>query len=456
VTAPTAPTSPAALDRALPVLLGDLDLDRPLRWLPADGYHGVARLLVRLHTVPLGEVTVPLPRDVSPSELADQVAGQLDAAVAEHLRADGMSVPSSLTCEGLGSVGSAVCLRNRPVTGATRITVVIATRDRTDSLLRCLASIEKLRYEAFDVVVVDNCPGSPRTAAAIQGRDWPFPLRYLRADRPGLAIAHNAALPQVTGELVAFTDDDVEVDPYWLAAIAEAFAEPGPTCVTGLILPAELDTPAQQLLEEFGGFARGFRRRSYSLADPPADPLFPFTVGQCGSGANMTFRTEWLRDTAGFDPATGTGTPARGGDDLTAFLDVLLGGGVIVYSPAALVRHWHRRDHEALRRQADGYGRGFGAYVAASVIKRPGLIWMMLRRAPGALAYLRDPGSRKNAGKGPDYPNELTSLERSGQLRGATGYLRSRWVTRRERPNPRRRRTDPRRPAPSVVSGDVS
>ena len=77
----------------------------------------------------------------------------------------------------------------------------------------------------------------------------------------------------------------------------------------------------------------------------------------------MAFRTDWLRTNGGFDPATGAGTPARGGDDLDAFLRVVLDGRTLVYEPAAIVRHYHRRDYASLRRQAYGYGVGLGAYL---------------------------------------------------------------------------------------------
>ena len=45
---------------------------------------------------------------------------------------------------------------------------------------------------------------------------------------------------------------------------------------------------------------------------PSADPLFPFTAGRLGSGANMSFDRDILRKLGGFDPAIGTGTVARG------------------------------------------------------------------------------------------------------------------------------------------------
>jgi hypothetical protein len=412
-----------------PILVGDLDLDRPLPDLVADGRHGSARLLVRVHSLPVGEVVVPLARDVPADLLASAVREQLGDALADHLRADGLPATTSVGRFGLPAAALPACFDPRRA-DPPPITVAIATRDRTDRLMRCLASLERVHHTGLDVVVVDNAPSSNATAKALAAREWVFPLQYVREPRPGLAVAHNAALPFLGSDLVAFTDDDVEVDAWWPSAVAAAFRDPDVVCVTGLILPARLETPAQQLLEEFGGFTRGFTPRTFSLADPPADPLFPFTTGRCGSGANMAFRADWLRRRGGFDPATGTGTAARGGDDLSAFLEVLLDGGVLAYEPAALVRHWHDPEYTGLKAQAYGYGRGLGAYLTAAMVHHPRAAMTMLRRAPRAVRYLRDPASAKNRGKTTRYPVELTALERTGLLHGPLGYLASRWQQR--------------------------
>jgi hypothetical protein len=231
----------------------------------------------------------------------------------------------------------------------------------------------------------------------------------------------------VTGDIVAFTDDDVEVDPGWLAAIARAFTESDAACVTGLILPAELETPAQLLVEQAGGYSRGYTRHTFTAAMPSPSPLFPFTAGRFGSGANMAFRAGWLASRGGFDPATGAGSPARGGDDLFAFLRVITSGGTLVYEPAAIVRHWHRRGYEGMRKQAFGYGVGLGAYLTASLRARPALLGAMLRRAVPALRHLLDPRSVKNAGHEPDFPRELVWRERAGLLTGPFAYAVSRW-----------------------------
>jgi glycosyltransferase involved in cell wall biosynthesis len=277
------------------------------------------------------------------------------------------------------------------------------------------------------VIVVDSAPRTDTTARALHGeRTWPFPLRYVRCAQPGLARAHNAALRYVSAELVAFTDDDVLIDPHWVSAVAGGFANPSVACVTGLILPAELATVAQVRVEQAGGFARGYERRSFSLARPPADPLFPFTAGRLGSGANMAFRAEWLHAAGGFDAATGAGTLARGGDDLLAFLRVLLAGRTLVYEPSAIVRHRHRRGDDEVRAQAFGYGVGLGAYLTAAVRADPALLPRMLRRTGPAVRHLVARSSPKNAAMGDDYPRGLVWRERLGTVVGPVAYARSR------------------------------
>jgi glycosyltransferase involved in cell wall biosynthesis len=411
-----------------PVLVADLHLDAPLPDLNGDGRYQAARLLARLHGTPVGEVALPLGgQPLTAAGLAAQAWPLIRAAAGQHCSQDGLPQPGGLTAAGLAPVARPACAPAVPDGSAPGVTVVIATRDRTASLLRCLRSLARVTYPRFSVVVADSAPSTASTAQALaDGADWPFALRYVRAGRPGLALAHNAALPAVTGEIVAITDDDVEVDPGWLSALAGPFRDPRVACVTGLILPAELETPAQLLAEQAGGYARGFSRRAFSAGMADAGPLFPFTAGRFGSGANMAFRAGWLREHGGFDPATGAGTPARGGDDLTAFLRVITDGSTLVYEPAAIVRHWHRREYDGMRRQSFGYGVGLGAYLAASVREQPALLGAMARRCVPAVRYLLAAGSAKNEQRPPEFPREFIWRERAGILAGPFAYAVSR------------------------------
>ena len=189
----------------------------------------------------------------------------------------------------------------------------------------------------------------------------------------------------------------------------------------------------------------------YDEATPPTDdPLFPFTAGVFGSGANMAFRRRALDAIGGFDRALGAGTPARGGDDLATFFDVITAGYALVYEPDAIVFHSHRPDYASLRRQAFGYGVGMGAYAAHVLTTHPGralrsgaLVGTAARRYFGA-------HSPKNARRPADFPRELVWRERAGVVVGPWRYWRSRratdatvarrrWTT--PRPRPRRRGT---------------
>jgi hypothetical protein len=178
-------------------------------------------------------------------------------------------------------------------------------------------------------------------------------------------------------------------------------------------------------LEQSGGFSRGLESRRFGLDLANDDPLFPFAAGRFGSGANMAFRTSWLRSNGGFDEATGAGTLAMGGDDLLAFLQLLLAGHHLVYEPAAIIRHWHRRDFDGLDRQMYGYGVGLGAYLTAALRREPSLVWPMLARGVGGVRHVLSRRSVKNSGKASGYPRRFDRRERLGMLAGPIAYSRS-------------------------------
>jgi GT2 family glycosyltransferase len=289
-------------------------------------------------------------------------------------------------------------------------------------------------YRRFEVIVVDNDPVTDETRRLVtscyRGR-----VTYLRESRRGLAIAHNRGLASARGQIAAFTDDDVVVDGDWLCAIADGFAgHERVGCVTGLIMPAELETPAQIMLEAHGAFAKGYAPSYRSATDPGDDPLFPFTAGRLGSGANMAFSTELLRAMGGFDPATGVGSAARGGDDLLAFFRTIAAGYGIAYQPNAIVWHHHHRTFDALERQAYGYGVGLGAYLTAAIVREPRMLPALLRRLPRGIAYTI--GQLRAGGRAGDHAADawtrhLAVARRRGLLSGPFAYARSRWLVRR-------------------------
>jgi GT2 family glycosyltransferase len=426
VPAPVVPVRSAALGVA------DLEVGAPLPVLTDLPPLGV-RCLVRLAGRPVG--VVDLAGDaghagrLGPDELAAAIGRALGPALVRRAAEAGAPTTGPLTAGGLVLPPTTDAPAEAP-----GVTVVIATRDRPDALSRCLDSLVAARPAPAAVVVVDNAPSDERTRDLVARRfghdSW---VTYLVEPRPGLGRAHNAALPVVSTPVVAFTDDDVVVDPGWVGAIADAFeADPEVACVTGLIAPAELLTREQWWVERASGFAKGYEPRVRSLGAADGEgPLFPYDAGTFGSGANMAFATEALRRAGGFDPALGAGTTALGGDDLAALHRVVADGHRLAYEPAAIVFHRHHADLAALERQAYGYGAGLTAYLAHVVAHRPSAALAIGRRAlPGVARVLR-PTSDLNARRPSDYPTRLVWRERAGMLTGPSRYLRQRLSDRR-------------------------
>ena len=95
-----------------------------------------------------------------------------------------------------------------------KISIVIPTLDRPETLKACLASIYKGTYQPHEIILI--------------------------TEEGELAKLRNKGLYQATGEIVVFTDDDVEVTEGWLESIAQAFKRPDVVGVSGpaIIRPA--------------------------------------------------------------------------------------------------------------------------------------------------------------------------------------------------------------------------
>ncbi len=395
---------------------GDLDLEVP----PSQSGqpYASARVLVRLHGRPLGVVTVPV-TDGRIDDAGEVISAELGQRIRDHLAADGQGYASDdPPCRPQARRGWL------PQPG---ISVVVPTCNRPATLLPCIDSILASSVPPLEVIVVENRPVGSTVAAALASR-YPDDARVIYRDesKPGVSRARNRGLAAVRGSIVAFVDDDVLVDPEWLAQLTLAFEEnPGAACVTGQILPLELESPAQLWVEQYGGFSKGFDRVVFDDSRRDVDPLFPYSCGKFGSGANAAFRSEAVRALRGFDVVLGGAFGLTSGEDIDLFLRVLLSGHTLVYEPAALVWHRHRASVPELRHQLFQYGRGLAAVITKQLVAgtRRG---DLLRRIPAGLRYLLSPSSGKNMHRERNYPRSLALLELLGMVTGPLAYLMSR------------------------------
>ena len=392
------------------------DLEGPLPAIPRRLF-GAQWVLVRLHGAPLGYVYPP-PDGCTPQQLRSLIFQDLSWRIAAHLAADSIG-RSSEPCASRDLAGP--CPRRVAPDDAV-VTVAVCTRDRAAMLDECLGALASLDYptDRLELIVIDNAPsdGATREAVARHPR-----IRYVVEPRPGLDWARNRAIRESRGAIIAFTDDDVSVDPGWVRALAGAFAEePRAACITGLVVPDAIDTPAQALFERYGGFGRGFDRAVYSVAPGESAARRYGGTGRFGTGANMAFRRSFFEREGLFDPALDVGTPANGGGDLEMFFRVLKAGDALVYEPAAVVRHRHRREYAALRTQLQNNGVGFYAYLVRTAQAYPaerfailslGLWWFWWWNARRAVRSLLRPRS---------FPLDLIFAELRGSLLGLRRY----------------------------------
>lgn len=415
-----------------PIAVIDVELTRRLPTLRLGLLRKRVWILARLYSEPIGTVLIDVDHEgLTPEFLARRLWQEFGAAIRVRFAEMGLAAPCEIPSTGLGhSCEDSSHSERGPeaVYGSRLISVVICTRDRPQQLKICLRSLLQQRYPVFEVIIVDNAPmgDAVRKIAAELMTDRQF--GYIVEPRPGLSWARNTGVAIAKGEVIAFLDDDDEADPYWLAGIARGFARDDRIgCVTGSVLPARLDTLAQELYELGGGHlkGRGFVPTRFSPSGPQS-PLFP--LPPFGAGANMAFSRQALSSIGGFDVALGAGTPTGACEDTLAMTLVLLQGYEIAYEPSAVMWHHHRREMEGLRQQLNAYSVGLTAFYTALLRHRPSTAFAMLGLVPSFASYIGSVG-RPGANSG-----ALAQVRRrhfAGLLAGPPAYIRSTIIQRR-------------------------
>lgn len=390
--------------------MGARVVDLELSALPGEvplAPHIDAFALIRVHGRPVGTLrlrqddqVLPRERVVSAVRADHGIARRAaEAALAERL-APGSSVPPAPTASW---------------------TVAVCTRDRPELLRRCLKSIQQLDPAPPQVVVVDNAPSGSATrqvVAAFEGVD------YVLEPVPGLNRARRRATDTAAGEVVLFTDDDVVVDPLWARGLLEPFSIPRVGVTTGLTMPLELETDAQEYFEWRGGFGRGFVRREIDfMREAPAN------AGAYGAGASMAFRRDVIDEIGAFDVDLDCGTRSRTGGDTYALYLALRGGYRLVYNPDALAWHQHRSNMTALKQTLGGYGTGHVTWLLRAAVHHrdlgaAGVLYRSMR-----WHYLADVVAALKRREGAP-PLEMALAELRGALAGPAALLATRALAR--------------------------
>ncbi len=235
------------------------------------------------------------------------------------------------------------------------ISVVICTRNRSQSLKQCLDSLMRQVCKPHEIIVVDNAPTDDSTKLTAERYSA---VRYCEEPRPGLDIARNTGARLAQFPIVAYTDDDVMVDPLWSYNIWQTFLPENVDAMTGLVIATSLETESQQIFEKNWGFNKGYRDIFFN-----ADFIYKTTipkVWEIGAGANMAFRKKAIEDVNYFDDRLDVGAAGCSGDS-EIWYRMLAKNMTIHYNPRAIVYHEHRKELKQLHKQLFGYMRGHAA-----------------------------------------------------------------------------------------------
>jgi glycosyltransferase involved in cell wall biosynthesis len=259
----------------------------------------------------------------------------------------------------------------------TKISVLICTRDRPDTIGQAVQSVADCDYPTFDLHVMDQSTTdqtrriveslAPRVADRCE-------IHYHHLDKAGLSRAYNAGMRASDGAVIACTDDDVIVPRDWLTQIAASFDGDGEL---GLLygqvqVPASLAAAARSGAVIVPALGWSKRERLFHRARN-------FKVW--GMGANMALRRELLDRVVGFDEAMGGGAPLRSSQDYDFSFRTYRAGYAVLLDPDVKVDHYGTRTPEQWPATERNYGIGDAAFYWKHIRCRdPVAIWLLARQ----------------------------------------------------------------------------
>src|SRR5258708_5921413 len=218
------------------------------------------------------------------------------------------------------------------------LTVILGTYNGCESLAKAVEGLpvcELPDYVAWEVLVVDN-NSSDRTREVTETLRDHFPghFRYLFEPRPGKSNALNAGIKDARGDILAFMDDDVAVEPTWLRNLTATLLDSTWAGSAGRTLPERSFSPPSWIP----------RKGLYALA-----PLAvfdrgtePFQLAETPYGNNMAYRKSIVEKYGGFRVDLGPCAGSLGvqkSEDSEFGIRLLKAGELLRYEPAAVLYH---------------------------------------------------------------------------------------------------------------------
>lgn len=220
------------------------------------------------------------------------------------------------------------------------ISVIVCTYNRCELLgeaLETIARSQMPKEATWEVIVVDNNSNDKtREVTELIGRSYPGRFNYLFEGRAGKSYALNTGIAAARGNILAFVDDDVAVQPTWLRNLTAKLQGEQWAGVGGRTLPAtSVSFPDWLTLKGPYGLG-GVLAAMFDLGDEG------MILDRAPYGANMAFRKVMFERYGGFrtdlGPSPDRDIP-RPNEDTEFGRRLMAAGERILYEPSAVAYH---------------------------------------------------------------------------------------------------------------------
>src|SRR4030042_3832704 len=216
-----------------------------------------------------------------------------------------------------------------------KFSVVVCTFNQSENLRRVLKSLREAvipDHLSCEFVLVDNnSDDDTRLVFEEIEKHYESKIRYVFEEKRGISHARNRGIKEARGEIIAFTDDDVIVDKYWIQNIEKAYKEHDDVaCVGGKILPIwEISKPKWLKPKLYPYLALLEYGDSVAYMDSPNI-----------WGANFAVKSEIFKKYGLFDSNLGRIPGKLYGGEETEFLQRLQNAGEKILSyPLSIIYH---------------------------------------------------------------------------------------------------------------------
>lgn len=218
-----------------------------------------------------------------------------------------------------------------------KLSIVVATYNRSQSLLRTLRSVvgQTAPAEQWECVVVNNNSTDDTEAVfADFARENPtFDLRMVTETKQGLSNARNCGIEASVGDYIAIVDDDETLEDTFVESYIEFFDSFPTAMAAGGAVKACYESARPRWMSRF---------TEQMIANPLdldiAVTLFP--QNRVPAGGNMAFRREVFDRVGLFNPQLGrNGKSLVGGEENDIFARLRRAGELLYFVPNAAIFH---------------------------------------------------------------------------------------------------------------------